>query len=221
MAYIWLSYPLSISAPRPPAIPAPSIEEYMSIEKDGANVQRLSCYNHTGTHLDTAAHVICGGISINAFLPMDLVYHDVRTAVLELGDDTVVRKEHIIPLANSIAGAQAVIFKFGVHEIRKMQPERFSKHCPGFSDEAAEEIFRLTPDLKMIGTDVPSIACISHLDETMTVHNTFFNKASCEKFIIIEEMKLDVDLSGIESIIVSPWLVEGMNSGPCVIWAEK
>lgn len=41
-----------------------------------------------------------------------------------------------------------------------------------------------------------------------------------EKFIIIEEMKLDKKIKSIHKLVVSPWLVEGMNSGPCVIWAE-
>ena len=76
------------------------------------------------------------------------------------------------------------------------------------------------PQLRMIGTDVPSIACIHSLDETMKAHNAFFEKASTPHFIIIEEMKLDADLSKVQTMLVSPWLHEDMNCGPCVIWAQ-
>ena len=78
MKLIWLSYPMSTTAPRPPAIPAPSVSEFQSIEKDGANVQFLQCYNHTGTHLDTAAHVLPDGASIVEFAPEELVYRKIK-----------------------------------------------------------------------------------------------------------------------------------------------
>ena len=78
----------------------------------------------------------------------------------------------------------------------------------------------MMPKLRLIGTDVPSIACINCLEETMKAHNAFFELATTPHFIIIEEMKLDVELDKLHRILVSPWLHEEMNSGPCVIWAE-
>jgi kynurenine formamidase len=116
--------------------------------------------------------------------------------------------------------AEALLVRFGVEDWRGSDPDRFSNHCPGFSVESAVYIHQHMPRLRMIGTDVPSIACIHALDETMRAHNVFFECASMEKFLIIEEMKLDIPLHTIRRITVSPWLVEGMNSGPCVIWAE-
>lgn len=222
MKYKWLSYPLSVTAPRPPAIPAPSITEFMSIEETGANVQFLQCYNHTGTHLDTAAHVIEGGISIAQFTPSDLIYDSIM--VIDLSgtpDDTVITSENLADFLLEGSEAEALIVKFGVEGWRRNDPKRFSNHCPGFCPEAAKYIHSKMPKLRMIGTDVPSIACINSLDETMTAHNEFFLLASLEKFIIIEEMKLDSSLSDIRRMIVSPWLAEDMNSGPCVIWAEN
>jgi len=217
--YQWLSYPLGLTAPRPPAIPAPSISEYMSIEADGANVQMLQCYNHTGTHLDTAAHVLKNGTSIEDFDPEDLIYHNISVIELSLPDDTVVTGAHIAACKDMLCGCDALIIKFGAEKARAEQHERFSSHMPGLSHDAARFILENAPRLRMIGTDSPSIACINSLTETMTVHNFFFEHARYEKFIIIEEMKLDTDLSNIRELLVSPWLVEGMNSGPCVIWA--
>lgn len=221
MKTIWLSYPMSATAPRPPAIPAPRISEFQSIEKDGANVQFLQCYNHTGTHLDTAAHVLKNGASIADFEPEELMYHRIKCIDLTgTADDTVILPEHLEPFFDGISDAEALIVRFSVQEQRKNDHERFSNHCPGFSIPAAQYIHSKMPKLRLIGTDVPSIACIHCLDETMKAHNAFFELASTEHFIIIEEMKLDVDLEKIRSMTVSPWLHEEMNSGPCVIWAE-
>ncbi len=221
MKLIWLSYPMSTTAPRPPAIPAPSVSEFQSIEKDGANVQFLQCYNHTGTHLDTAAHVLPNGASIVEFTPEELIYRKIKIIDLTgTADDTVVTAELLEPWFTEPSDADALLVRFGVEDRRKNDHARFSNHCPGFSIPAAEYIHQKMPQLRMIGTDVPSIACIHSLDETMKAHNAFFEKASTPHFIIIEEMKLDADLSKVQTMLVSPWLHEDMNCGPCVIWAQ-
>ena len=67
-----------------------------------------------------------------------------------------------------------------------------------------------------MGLDVPSVATISRLDETMRAHNELLGKPG-SRFLIIEEMKLDEDLTGLREVRVGPWLVRGMDSGPCSI----
>lgn len=221
MKVVWLSYPMSTTAPRPPAIPAPKVSEFQSIEKDGANVQFLQCYNHTGTHLDTAAHVIEGGAWITQFQPEELIYRKIRCIDMSgTPDDTVITPELLEPYLKDGSDEEALLVRFGVEEWRSGDPHRFSNHCPGFSIPAAEYIHQKMPNLRMIGTDVPSIACISSLEETMKAHNAFFELAKTPHFIIVEEMKLDADLEEIRSMLVSPWMHEEMNCGPCVIWAE-
>ncbi len=221
MKLTWLSYPMSVTAPRPPAIPAPSVTEFMSIAETGANVQYLQCYNHTGTHLDTAAHVFEGGVGLDAFVPEDLIYECVRYIDMSgTPDDTVIMPAHLETYLGGGADEEALVIRFGVEAWRSGEKERFSLHCPGFGPDAARYIHGKMPNLRMIGTDVPSIACIHSLEETMCAHNVFFSEAKVSKFIIIEEMKLFPDIKGIQAVTVSPWLVEGMNSGPCVIWAR-
>ncbi len=217
----WLSYPMSRTAPRPPAIPEPKLTEFMSIRETGANVMFLQVYNHTGTHLDTSGHVFEDGGSICDFTPQDLVYTRVAVIRLEgLADDTVVTAEHLKPFLEKGSDAEALLVRFGVEGRRRSEPARFSAHCPGFCAESAEYVHSRMPRLRMIGVDVPSIACIAHLDETMSAHHAFFSAAKTDRFIIVEEMKLSERLDGIARMTVSPWLFEGMNSGPCVIWAE-
>lgn len=221
MSIRWLSYPMSSHAPRPPAIPEPKLTEFMSIRETGANVMFLQVYNHTGSHLDTSGHVFEDGISICDFCPSDLIYNKIRVIDLSyLTDDTIVSVEHIKPFLTEGCDVDALLVRFGVEDWRKNDPSRFSNHCPGFCKETAKYIQNKMPNLRLIGTDAPSIACISFLDQTMDAHNAFFAHAHTERFIIVEEMKLDGDLENINRMIVSPWLFEGMNSGPCVIWAE-
>lgn len=216
----WLSYPMSAAAPRPPAIPAPRLTEFMSIAETGANVMFLQAYNHTGSHLDTSGHVFENGATICDFTPQELTFTRVKALDLTgLPDDTVVTPAHLSVLAGG-SDADALLLRFGVEQIRRGEPARFSAHCPGLNADAARYILAHMPALRMVGTDVPSIACIAHLAETMDAHNAFFDHAGGDRFLILEEMKLDGPLAGITKLTVSPWLVEGMNSGPCLTWAE-
>jgi hypothetical protein len=37
------------------------------------------------------------------------------------------------------------------------------------------------------------------------------------RFLIIEDMNLEQDLTGLREVRVCPWLVQGMDSGPCAV----
>jgi arylformamidase len=215
MNYFWLSYSLQINGPRPPAIPASSLKDFMTIKADGANVQELTVFNHTGTHLDTAAHVIENGVSITAFTPVDLIFKDVALISLSLPEDTIVTKNHLIPYESVLKNCDMAVFRFGVCPFRTTDPQRFCLHSPGFGVDAANYL-KAFVHLRCIGIDAPSFATIAHLEETMVSHNIFL-EGNANKRIIIEEMCLEEEQKNIDEIRINPWLVEGMNSGPCSI----
>lgn len=214
MKRIYLTYPLAIDGPRPPAIPAPELEEFLRIETDGASVQRLSIYSHVGSHLDTSAHVISPGRHITGFTPDELVFSRPVVINMRVPDDTVLEPEDFMPFTDEIRGADFLILRLGLDGVRKNDKEHYSKHSPGLS--VATGRFLTEFNLKGFGLDAPSLACIARLDETMKVHNEML-AAREGRFIVIEEMKLDADLQNLCAVEVHPWLVEGMHSGPCSV----
>ncbi|MDG6922882.1 MAG: cyclase family protein [Nitrososphaerota archaeon] len=48
-----------------PGDPAPSFENYATLDKNGVNLTRLVLGSHTGTHTDAPKHFISGGISVD------------------------------------------------------------------------------------------------------------------------------------------------------------
>jgi len=213
----WLSYPLRVEDPRPPAIPAPSIEDFMSIGKgDDANVQVLKIANHTGTHVDAPAHVIDGGLTIHDFLPSELVYRRIAVISLKKGDAEIVVPEDLLPFAKALSGAEMALFKFGYGSMRRSDPRRYSLQSPGFGIQAAQWMRNSCPKLRAIGMDVPSFSVIAHIEETMKAHNVILGQKD-RKLILIEEMNLEPDLSGLREVRVNPWIVEGLDSSPCTI----
>lgn len=216
MNCIYLSYPLSSDAPRPPAIPAPSVTEFMSVTKDGASVQEITFYNHTGTHLDTAAHVLEEGISIEKFEITDLVFANIAVIEFSLPDRYHITPGELMPYYDKLVQSDMAIFRFNVEMIRKHDSNRFSDMMPGFTCEAAMWLRQNCRKLRCLGTDVPSFAVISDLENTMKAHNIFL-EGNDKKMLIIEEMNLTEKVDCYERIIVCPWFISGVNSGPCTI----
>lgn len=221
MKYAYLSYPLSRMAPRPPAIPEPEISTFQTIEKDGASVQKVAFYNHTGTHLDTAAHVIEGGISIEEFMVEDLRFEKVKVISFVLPDAYHLTSADFLPYAEQLKNCDMLIVKFGVENIRANDSQRFSNCLPGITVDAAQWLRENCPFLRCLGTDLPSFSVISDLENTMVSHNTFL-QGNDKKMIIIEELNLANDnvLNSIKNVTVAPWFIEGVNSGPCTVIAE-
>lgn len=213
---IWLSYPLDPRGPRPPAIPAPSLVDLYTVEQDDASVQTLTVASHTGTHLDTSAHIMNGGTYITDFSPESLVFHHPVVIDLNLRDKQTVQPSHLEPFAPLIKTADIVMFRFGYGLVRQNDPARFSSCCPGFGKDAAQWLLDCNESLRAVGMDVPSFACIADLDITMQAHNVLLERPDCA-FLILEEMNLDNDLSGLVEVRVNPWMVLGMHSGPCTI----
>lgn len=218
--YLQLSHPLGISDPRPPAIPAPELSDLYTVANDGANVQILRLASHTGTHLDSPRHVIDDGVQITEYDPEELIFTRISVVDLQLPDAAIVAPHDLEPHLSTLQRADLALFRFGYGDVRRREPERFSTRCPGFGVESARWLRENCPRLRAVGMDVPSIATIAHLDETMAAHHELLRGAG-RRFLIIEDMKLDQDLDGLDEVRVNPWLVRGMDSGPCSIVAIR
>jgi arylformamidase len=214
--YVWLSYPLDVDGPRPPAIPAPELSDLYTVAKDGASVQIIRVASHTGTHLDSPCHVVEGAVRITEFAPEELIFTRPVVVDLNLRDGEIVQPAHLEPHAKALADADIALFRFGYGDVRQADPKRFSTQCPGFGMESARWIRKYCPRLRAMGMDVPSVATIAHLDETMQCHNVLL-AGQGRRFLIIEEMRLDGDLTGFREVRINPWLVKSMDSGPCTI----
>jgi arylformamidase len=213
---IWLSYPVSPNDPRPPAIPQPELKVFLTIAKDGANVQVLKIASHTGTHLDTPFHVVSYGIGLNNYSPEEFLFERPIIVDLQIKDSKIIMPEDIKKFKKILNKADIALFRFNRGKIRKSDPKRFSLHSPGFGIESAEWIRKNCKNLRAIGMDVPSLACIDYLDETMEAHNILLGGKG-NRFIVIEDMNLEKNISGLKKIHIWPWFVKGMDSSPCAV----
>ncbi|WP_440947287.1 cyclase family protein [Methanosarcina sp. T3] len=68
-----ITVPISSSTPIFPGDPEPSIERFLTLEKDGCAVSRLSFGSHTGTHVDAPSHVLKGGLPVDSLAIESLI----------------------------------------------------------------------------------------------------------------------------------------------------
>jgi kynurenine formamidase len=214
--YEWLSYPLGMTDPRPPAIPPPDLSELYTVARDGASVHILRVASHTGTHVDSPCHVVDGGVPITDFAPEELIFSQPEVIDLRLSDAAIVMPDDLLPFAAALRRADLALFRFGYGPVRRDEPQRFSRNCPGFGVESARWLRENAPQLRALGLDVPSVATIAELERTMPAHNVLLYGPG-RRFLIIEEMNLDQNLNGLVEVRVNPWRVLGMDSGPCSV----
>ena len=214
--YLFLGFPLTPDSPSPPAIPPIRLSPFLTIEKDEANVTKMELTSHTGTHLDTPGHVIKDGLLLTDFKAEDFVFTRPYLIDLPLEDSTVVQPEHLGPFTNQGKEADLLLFRFGYGPVRRSDPARFSKNSPGFGVESAQYLRDHFPKLRALGMDVPSLSCIEHLERTFKAHHALLGGTG-RKFLVIEDMNLEQDLSGLTEVIVAPLWVDRIDGGPCTI----
>ncbi|HXT34038.1 MAG TPA: cyclase family protein [Chloroflexota bacterium] len=214
---ILLSYTLRPGDPLPPAIPAPRLVPFLTLEHDGARVYRLEVANHSGTHVDAPAHVIADGLRIEEFRPEELLFRRPVVVDVQVPDGGLLEPADLHPHAAAMGGADLLLLRFGYGAVRAGDPARYSSCCPGLSVAAADHLRETCPGLRALGMDVPSIACIAQLERTMPAHHALLG-GSGRRFLIIEDMRLEMDLGALHAVFLAPWLVAGMDSAPCAVY---
>lgn len=215
--YIFLGFPLKVDAPSPPAIPAIELNPFLTIEKDDANVTMMKLTSHTGTHLDTPAHVVQDGLRLTDFAPEDFIFNHPYVIDLPFEDTRIVQPEDIKPFVQDAKNADLLLFRFGYGPIRRSDPKRYSLKSPGFGVESAAYLRENFPAMRALGMDVPSLSCIEYLDKTFKAHHALLEGVD-RKFLVIEDMNLEHDLNNLRTVVIGPLLVNQIDGCPCTIF---
>ncbi|WP_297076773.1 cyclase family protein [uncultured Enterococcus sp.] len=222
MKRIALSYPLGVDTPRFTDNPPVMIWPHSSTDKgDKFNQSFHMSVNHSGTHMDGANHFNPEGKQLWEY-PIDtFVYEQVRVIDLEKQDDELITKQDLEPFEEIIKEADLLIVRTGFYRYRS-DAHRYGQHNPGFTKDAGE-YFMTFENLRAIGMDLPSAGG----GQTMEPHGVAFHQTVLglgredgRAILLIEDMKLDEDLTNIKRVYALPLLIKGIDSGPCTILAE-
>jgi arylformamidase len=102
-----ISVPISADLPVYPGDPEIQLERILSLERgDIANVTRLCCSTHIGTHIDPPSHFIAGARSVDQ-LPLEILLGTAR--IVDVGDVPAI--DAVVLNRCHLEGATRILFK--------------------------------------------------------------------------------------------------------------
>jgi len=217
MKYLELSHRLSVDSPLPPGVPPVQILHHYSMDRgDVSNLFVLKLSNHCGTHIDAPWHFVASGVRICDFRLEEFIFESPLCIDVSMADGQLLEPHHFQPQAKEIAVADLLLVRTGYTPVRRQSPERYALQAPGMSTRGASYLAENFPRLRALGMDTISLACMQHLDEGLEAHRILLGGHG-RRFLIIEDMNLDLDLSHLRRVIALPLFIEGVDSSPCTV----
>jgi kynurenine formamidase len=215
--FLELSHHLSADTPVPPGVPPIEFLHHYSMGRgDVSNLFVLHFSNHTGTHIDAPWHFVNSGIPIGKFSLEEFVFDRPLCLDLALGDGEMFHAAHFQPHAAEISRCDLLLLRTGYARVRRSDPARYRIFAPGMSEEGAHYLAEEFPRLRALGLDTVSLACMQHLEEGLEAHRVLL-QGEGRRFLIIEDMNLDHDLSRLRRVIALPLMIDGIDSAPCTV----
>lgn len=221
MKYRFLSYPVSEKIPTYGTTPKPVAKKINDMETGAhCNTGEFTMSNHAGTHVDGPRHFNASGRAITEYSADELVF--VRPYVLDVSMEPggLIPSTDFENSRDEILGCDILIIRTGF-SLKRDEPVYYEMN-PGISPEAATYLRNNFPELKGIGIDSISVSSFAHREEGRVTHQIFFDteKYSSKPLLLIEDMDLSGDFSGLKKIIVAPIMLQGLDSAPCIVIAE-
>lgn len=177
MKVIDLTHLIDSDMPVFPGTEKPIIKKANTLENDGFKEAIFTMFSHTGTHIDSPAHMLKNGFSLNKF---DLQKFIGKATVIDFSTN----KKKLIDIndlkkyKNKIQSVDFLIIKTGWSNF--WGEKRYFKDFPSLSENAAKWITKF--NLKGIGIDAISIDDMD--SKTFKVHKILM----LNNIIIIENL---------------------------------
>lgn len=212
----YLSYPLSQVVPAyGRAHVELALKQLKSIRRgDACNTFWLGLENHLGTHVDAPAHFYADGMTIADYLPEMWFSHHPYIISIEV-------KENELIGVDSLSGhipetADMVLVQSGFHRFRGT--DKYTSHNPGLKPEVGIWLREKYPSVRLVGFDFISLSSFQDRDLGREAHRAFLDPHGVgDPILIIEDMDLSCELSGLLTVWVVPLRVVGLDGAPCTV----
>lgn len=223
MRYITLSHTLEENSPVHIGLKKPEIYSNSQISKGkGYNSFIINVENHSGTHVDAPGHFLENSEIISDYSLNELVFNNPLILDIPKKQEELIKLDEISKL--DLKGKDCIIFRTGFGKYRKDDPETYLTLNPGIRSDLVSWLRKNYPEIRCIGIDCVSISSFQNPEEGKKAHlNAFMESEEFgEPLLLVEDMKLDniQDLDSVESIIIVPWQIKGIDSAPCTVIAK-
>lgn len=211
---VYLSYPLrSVNPAYGQEQCAMEISPVKSMAAgDSCNVFRIGLENHWGTHVDGPRHFFNEGPEIAAYAADFWFFSSPQLIHVDVSPGQIIGCREIAPLLCAQADLLLICSGWG----RFRHEPLYSRQNPGLDPELGRLIRRDYPGIRAIGLDFISVSSYMHRDLGRESHRAFLAPVGGNApLVIIEDMDLSADLSGLSAVWIAPLRVEGIDSAPC------
>ena len=219
---IQLSYPLSEQTPFYSSLPKPALRQIYDLGKgDVCNSFYFTTSNHCGTHVDAPRHFCGEGRRIAEYSLSELMFS--RPAVLDitLMDNELIEPRHLHPLLASVAPDTDLILLRSRFGRFRGDEAHYVERSPGFGPAAAALLMEQFPKLRALAVDFTSISSPAHQSAGADAHRVFLGRDRATKSILlVEDTLLPDSLPPLLRVFIVPWMIEGLDSAPCTMFAE-
>ena len=175
-----LTHVIDEDMPVYPGTERPSLRCANTYEKDGFRETKLSMYSHTGTHIDSPAHIFDGKKTLDAFSADSFVGKALVIECRDLKNGERLTLNRLFEYGEKIDQAEFLLFNFGWDT--KWGKDDYFGDYPCLGDDVID--FVINNNYKGIGVDVISIDPIT--DCNLTMHKKLFSN---NEIINIENLK--------------------------------
>ncbi|HZY46145.1 MAG TPA: cyclase family protein [Anaerolineae bacterium] len=154
MKFYDVSLTISNDLPTWPGDPSVSLQRVSDMDKgDGANVSRLDCGVHTGTHVDAPVHFVPGGSGVDT-LSLDTLIG--MCEVRRVPDEAKAISAEILEALQIPFGTIRVLFRTSNSAIWARGENKFQTNFVAIDQSGAEWI--VAHGIKLVGVDYLSVA---------------------------------------------------------------
>jgi len=137
---------------------------------------------------------------------------------LTKGESEMITFAELKGYEDDIAKADLLLLRTGFQECREKDPDKYMKRNPGVSAEASAYLATKFQELRALGFDFISLSAAQNREEGRKAHKALLNGRD---FFIIEDMDLSRVPKHVKRVLVVPLFVEGVDSSPCTVLAER
>lgn len=214
MKVIDLTHTIKENMPVYPGDDTPKLIPVSTYEKDGFKETLLQMYSHTGTHMDTPAHIFAGRTALDEFPIEQFIGKALVIDCRDLEEGQLISMERINKVLDRAKKADFLLFNLGWD--KRWGTDSYFGDYPCIDDEVLD--FMINGNYKGIGFDVMGLDPIS--DVNLPRHKMLFQDTD---IINIENLK-NLDLCGSDLFYFScfPLKIENCDGSPirAVAWFE-
>ncbi|NOW82186.1 kynurenine formamidase [Clostridium beijerinckii] len=206
MKVIDLTHTISENMPVYPGTEKPKLEVASTYEKDGFKETLLTMFSHTGTHMDSPAHLFSQRTTLDSFSAEQFVGKGIVVDCSNLKEGQKITMKYIETVKEKADTAQYILFYTGWDKY--WGTDAYFGNYPYITEEVAEYLIKSKK--KGVGIDVIGIDPIK--DENLTIHKKLFAETD---IVVIENLtSLDKVVNDIFTFCALPIKFKDSDGAP-------